>query len=64
MVIEVLFDLALRSELELRIKSLPFTATDASLGARLLSHPAVAGGVSDGDSHPSPFRVAATLPKC
>lgn len=54
-VVEVLCDLALRSDLKLQIKSLPFAAMDASLGARLLRHPAVAGGVSDGGAHTKAF---------
>lgn len=54
-VIEVLCDLALRSDLALEIKSLPYSALDATLGARLLSHPAVAGGVSDGGAHTKAF---------
>jgi len=54
-VVETLCDLALRSSLELQIKSLPYSATDASLGARLLAHPAVACGVSDGGAHTKAF---------
>lgn len=54
-VVATLCDLALRSDLELQIKSLPYSATDASLGARLLAHPAVACGVSDGGAHTKAF---------
>lgn len=54
-VVEALCDLALRSDLQLQIKSLPYSAHDASLGARLLAHPAVACGVSDGGAHTKAF---------
>jgi len=54
-VIEVLCHLALRSDLQLQIKSLPYAAVDGTLGARLLSHPAVAAGVSDGGAHTKAF---------
>lgn len=54
-VIETLCDLALRSDLALQIKSLPYAATDAKLGARLLAHPGVTAGVSDGGAHTKAF---------
>jgi N-acyl-D-aspartate/D-glutamate deacylase len=54
-VIEVLCDLALRSDLALQIKSQPYAATDARLGAKLLSHPCVTSGVSDGGAHTKAF---------
>lgn len=54
-VIEVLCDLALRSNLALQIKSMPYAANDATLGARLLAHPAVTSGVSDGGAHTKAF---------
>ncbi len=54
-VIEVLCDLALRSDLALQIKSQPYAATDARLGAKLLAHPCVTSGVSDGGAHTKAF---------
>lgn len=54
-VICALCDLALRSNLDLQIKSTPFAATDARLGARLLAHPCVTAGVSDGGAHTKAF---------
>lgn len=54
-VVEVLCDLAIRSDLALQIKSAPFAAVDGTLGARLLAHNAVAGGVSDGGAHTKSF---------
>lgn len=54
-VIEVLCDLALRSDLALEIKSLPYSAVDGTLGAKLLAHPAVTSGVSDGGAHTKAF---------
>lgn len=54
-VVATLCDLALRSGLALEIKSTPFAALDATLGARLLSHPCVTGGVSDGGAHTKAF---------
>lgn len=54
-VIEALCDLAIRSDLQLQIKSMPFAATDATLGARLLAHPCVTAGVSDGGAHTKAF---------
>jgi N-acyl-D-aspartate/D-glutamate deacylase len=54
-VVETLCDLALRSDLALEIKSLPYAATDATLGARLLAHPCVTAGVSDGGAHTKAF---------
>jgi N-acyl-D-aspartate/D-glutamate deacylase len=54
-VIEVLCDLALRSDMELQIKSQPYAALDGTLGARLLAHPGVAAGVSDGGAHTKAF---------
>lgn len=53
--VDVLCDLALRSDLKLQLKSLPYSAVDAKLGARLLSHPGVSGGVSDGGAHTKAF---------
>jgi N-acyl-D-amino-acid deacylase len=50
-VIEVLCDLALKSDLDLGLKSASFSAWDATLSARMLSHPSVSGGVSDGGAH-------------
>lgn len=50
-VVGTLCDLALRSNLALEIKSMPFSANDATLGARLLAHPYVTSGVSDGGAH-------------
>jgi len=54
-VIETLCDLARRSNLALEIKSLPYSAVDGSLGAKLLAHPAVTAGVSDGGAHTKAF---------
>lgn len=54
-VVEALCDLALRSDLKLEIKSLPYAAIDARIGAKLLAHPAVAAGVSDGGAHTKAF---------
>lgn len=54
-VVAVLCDLALRSNLELQLKSLPYSSTDGRLGARLLAHPAVSAGVSDGGAHTKAF---------
>ncbi|HEX7873376.1 MAG TPA: amidohydrolase family protein [Sphingobium sp.] len=54
-VVEVLCDLALRSDLALQIKSAPYAAMDGSLGARLLAHPGVSCGVSDGGAHTKAF---------
>ena len=54
-VVQTLCDLALRSDLALELKSPPYSAMDASLGARLLAHPAVASGVSDGGAHTKTF---------
>ena len=64
MVIEVLCDLALRSELELRIKSLPFTATDAVWVLACCPIQPSPEAFPMAARIPSPFRVAATLPKC
>ena len=54
-VVTTLCDLALRSDLALQIKSTPYSALDATLGARLMAHPAVAAGVSDGGAHTKAF---------
>lgn len=54
-VIETLCDLARRSDLALEIKSMPYAAVDGSLGAKLLAHPAVTAGVSDGGAHTKAF---------
>jgi N-acyl-D-amino-acid deacylase len=54
-VVATLCDLALRSNLDLQLKSPPYSALDASLGARLLANPAIAGGVSDGGAHTKAF---------
>jgi N-acyl-D-amino-acid deacylase len=54
-VVETLCDLALRSDLALQIKSAPYSPMDASHGARLLAHPAVSAGVSDGGAHTKAF---------
>ncbi|MEQ8743610.1 amidohydrolase family protein [Parasphingorhabdus sp.] len=54
-VVETLCDLALRSKLALQIKSLPYAAMDGRLGARLLAHPCVTSGVSDGGAHTKAF---------
>lgn len=56
-VVEVLCDLGAKSNLDLMIKSPPFAATDGSHAAKLLRHPAVAGGVSDGGAHTKAFSV-------
>lgn len=50
-VIEVLCDLALKSNLDLGLKSASFSAWDGALSARMLSHPSVSAGVSDGGAH-------------
>lgn len=54
-VVEALCGLALESELALQIKSRPWAAENAHLGARLLRHTAVASGVSDGGAHTKAF---------
>ena len=54
-VVETLCDLALRSNLALQIKSAPYSPMDASHAARLLAHPAVSAGVSDGGAHTKAF---------
>jgi len=54
-VVETLCDLALRTDLALQIKSMPYAAMDAHLGARLLAHPCVTAGVSDGGAHTKAF---------
>lgn len=54
-VIEVLCDLALRSDLALQIKSQPYSAIEGRLGAKLLAHPCVTSGVSDGGAHTKAF---------
>lgn len=58
-VIEALCDLALRSDLKLQIKSTPYAAMDGTLGARLLAHPCVTAGVSDGGAHTKSFSSGA-----
>lgn len=50
-VVEALCDLTVRSGLKLQLKSASFSAWDASLPARMLSHPSIAAGVSDGGAH-------------
>lgn len=50
-VVEILCDLAVRSRLGLQLKSASFSAWDASLASRMLSHPSIAAGVSDGGAH-------------
>jgi N-acyl-D-amino-acid deacylase len=50
-VVELLCDLAVRSGLQMQLKSASFSAWDASLPARMLSHPSIAAGVSDGGAH-------------
>jgi len=58
-VIQTLCDLALQSDLALQIKSTPYAALDATLGARLLAHPYVTAGVSDGGAHTKAFSSGA-----
>lgn len=58
-VIETLCDLAIKSDLQLQIKSMPYSAMDATLGARLLAHPCVTAGVSDGGAHTKAFSSGA-----
>jgi N-acyl-D-amino-acid deacylase len=50
-VVAVLCDLGVRSGLGMQLKSTSFSAWDASLPARMLSHPSIAAGVSDGGAH-------------
>ncbi|MGL3820192.1 hypothetical protein [Sphingopyxis sp. R3-92] len=50
-VVEILCDLGVRSGLKLQLKSASFSAWDATLPARMLSHPSIAAGVSDGGAH-------------
>ncbi len=54
-VVEVLAELGWKSNLELQLKSAPFSATDAALPASLLRCPAIAAGVSDGGAHTRAF---------
>lgn len=49
--IEVMCELGWRSALSLQLKSASYSAWDASLPARLLSHPGICAGVSDGGAH-------------
>lgn len=50
-VIQALCDLGVRSGLKMQLKSASFSAWDASLPARMLSHPSISAGVSDGGAH-------------
>jgi len=50
-VVALLCDLATRSRLAMQLKSASFSAWDAALTARMLSHPSISGGVSDGGAH-------------
>jgi N-acyl-D-aspartate/D-glutamate deacylase len=54
-VLATLCDIALQSDLKLQLKSLSFCATDGQLTAKLLRHPGVAAGVSDGGAHTKAF---------
>lgn len=58
-VVETLCGLALRSNLALQIKSMPFAAVDGRIGAMLLAHPHVTAGVSDGGAHTKAFSSGA-----
>ena len=54
-VVEVLCDLAVKSNLELQLKSAPFSARDPQLPIDLLKCPGIAAGVSDGGAHTKAF---------
>lgn len=50
-VVEVLVDLALRSDLELQVKSAPISTSNPALAAAILANPGVIAGASDGGAH-------------
>ena len=54
-VVEVLCDLAFKSNLELQLKSAPFSARDPQLPVDMLKCPGIAAGVSDGGAHTKAF---------
>jgi N-acyl-D-aspartate/D-glutamate deacylase len=54
-VVEALCDIALRSDLQMQIKSAPFSAMDGAQAAQILRHPAIAAGVSDAGAHTKAF---------
>jgi len=54
-VVEVLTELGWKSNLQLQLKSAPFSATDPALPVSLLRCPAIAAGVSDGGAHTRAF---------
>lgn len=54
-VVEVMLDLALRSRLQLQLKSAQISSTDSRQAARMLSHMATVVGGSDGGAHTKSF---------
>ncbi|HKT73081.1 MAG TPA: hypothetical protein VJQ47_09340 [Steroidobacteraceae bacterium] len=50
-VVETLCELGWKSDLKLGLKSASFAASDGRLSARMLSHPCISAGVSDGGAH-------------
>jgi N-acyl-D-aspartate/D-glutamate deacylase len=56
-VVATLLALSVRSDLELLLKSPPISSADPRKAARLLSHPAVLAGASDGGAHTKAFSL-------
>ena len=56
-IVATLLDLSVRSDLQLLLKSPPIVSADPRQAARLLSHPAVLAGASDGGAHTKAFSL-------